>query len=100
MELLRRTKVEEELRKAKHECVLNIQPLAVRSSLHSSSYLECVERKAYNGKIEFVHMKIHDINIIATSIVEFLRRSKKCWCTREQIGLGATSIKLVFIEES
>jgi hypothetical protein len=48
--LLERTKVEEELRKAK-KGVLNIQPLAIRSSLHSSSSLECVGRKAYNETI-------------------------------------------------
>jgi hypothetical protein len=46
---LRRTQVEEELKRAK-KGVLNIQML-VRSPSHSSSFLECVEGKAYNVKI-------------------------------------------------
>jgi hypothetical protein len=41
----------EELKRAEHENVLNIQLLVVRSSPHSSSSSECVERKAYNEKI-------------------------------------------------
>ncbi len=48
---LRRTKVEEELKRVKREGMLNIQPLDVRSLLHSSSTLECAEGKAYNEKI-------------------------------------------------
>jgi hypothetical protein len=50
VELLTRTKVEEELIKVKRG-VLNIQLLAIRSPLHSSSSSECVERKAYNETI-------------------------------------------------
>jgi hypothetical protein len=42
VELLRKTKVEEELKRAERG-MLNIQSLAVRSSSHSSSSLECVE---------------------------------------------------------
>ncbi len=50
-ELLKRTKVEEELRRAKRKGVLNFQPLAIRSLSHSSSSSECVEGNAYNEKI-------------------------------------------------
>jgi hypothetical protein len=49
MELLRRTKVEEDLRIVEREGLLNIQPLAVRSLLYSSS--KCVKGKAYNKNI-------------------------------------------------
>jgi hypothetical protein len=42
VELLRIIEVEEELRRAKRG-VLNIQPLAIRLSPHSSSSLECVK---------------------------------------------------------
>jgi hypothetical protein len=47
---LKRTEVEEELRRIEREEVLNIQPLVVRSLPHSSS-LECAEGKVYNEKI-------------------------------------------------
>ncbi len=50
MELLIITKVEEELKKAKRR-VLNNQPLAIRLSLHSSSFSKCAKGKAYNEKI-------------------------------------------------
>jgi hypothetical protein len=53
VELLRRIKLEEELRRVEQEGMLNIQPLAVRSPLHSSSFLECAERKTYKEKIKF-----------------------------------------------
>jgi hypothetical protein len=75
--LLRRTEVEEELRKVEKEGVLNIQSLAIRLSSHSSSSSERVERKAYNEKIQFVHILIQDINTIGTSINHFLRRSRR-----------------------
>jgi hypothetical protein len=48
---LRRTKVEEELRRIEKGGVLNIQPLAVRLPPHSSSSSKRVEGKAYNEKI-------------------------------------------------
>jgi hypothetical protein len=51
VELLRRTKIEEELRRAKCEGKLNIQPLAIKLLLHSSSSLECAKIKAYNEKM-------------------------------------------------
>jgi hypothetical protein len=73
---LKRTKVEEELKRAKKEGVLNIQSLAVRSLLHSSSSSECAEGKAYNEKIQFAQIIIQDINTIGTSTIELLRRSK------------------------
>jgi hypothetical protein len=51
VELLRRIKIEEELKRVKREGVLNIELLAIRSPPHSSSSSKCVERKAYNEKI-------------------------------------------------
>jgi hypothetical protein len=48
---LRIIKTEKELRKAEREGVLNIQPLAIRSLLHSSSFSESAKGKAYNEKI-------------------------------------------------
>jgi hypothetical protein len=50
VKLLKRTKVKEELRRAKRG-VLNIQSLVARSPPHSSSSLECAKGKAYNEKI-------------------------------------------------
>jgi hypothetical protein len=49
---LKRKEVEEKLRRAKKEGVLNIHPLVVRLLLHTSS-LECAEEKVYNQKILF-----------------------------------------------
>jgi hypothetical protein len=65
--------------------MLNIQLLIVRSSLHSSTSLECVEVKAYKENIQFVYMIIQDINTTGTSLIEFLHRRKQHWCVREQI---------------
>jgi hypothetical protein len=56
--------------------VLNISLLVVRSLLHSSSSLKCVEGKVYNEKIQFAQMIIQDINTIEAFVVEFLCRSK------------------------
>jgi hypothetical protein len=53
VELLKKTQVEKELRIAHKKGVLNIQQLAIRSLLHSSSLSKCAERKAYNEKIQF-----------------------------------------------
>jgi hypothetical protein len=58
VELLREKKPKEELRRTKKTIMLNIQPLVVRSLLHSPSSLECEEGKAYNEKIQFAHMII------------------------------------------
>jgi hypothetical protein len=80
---LRRIKIEEGLQRAEREDVLNIQPLDVRLLLHSLSSLECVERKAYNEKIQFAHMINHDIDMTITFAVEFLRKNKKCWHAKE-----------------
>jgi len=74
--LLRKKEVEEELRRANSEGVLNIRALVVRSSSHSSSSLECVEGKTYNERIQFVHTIIHDINRTGTSAVKLLHRRK------------------------
>jgi hypothetical protein len=50
--LLKRTKAEEELKKTERERMLNIQLLDIRSSSHSSSFLECAKgrhiMKRYN----------------------------------------------------
>jgi hypothetical protein len=97
---LKRTKIKEELKKVKREGVLNIQPLTVRSLLHSSPSSKCVEGKAYNEKMQFAQIIIHDIYEIGTSTVEFLHKSKRSWCAREQTKLGVTIVDLVFIEES
>jgi hypothetical protein len=43
--LLRRIKINEELRRTEKEGMLNIQPLVVRSPPHSSSSSKCVEGK-------------------------------------------------------
>jgi hypothetical protein len=83
--LKRRTEVEEELRKVERKGVLNIQLLVIRSPPHSSSSWECVEGKVYNEKIKFVQMIIQDINIIGTFAIEFLCRSKRCWCVRDKL---------------
>jgi len=80
--------------------VLNIQPLVVRLSSHSSSSSECAEGKLYNVKILFVQTIIQNIDTIGTSAVEFLRRSRQHWHVREQTRLGVTSMSLVFIEDS
>ncbi len=45
-------------------------------------------------------MIIHDIDMTRRSIVEFLSISKRRWCVRKQIRLGATLVDLMFIEES
>ncbi len=52
--LLKITEVEEELKRAKREGMLFIQPSAIRSPSHSSSFSNCVKGKAYNEKIQFV----------------------------------------------
>ncbi len=54
MKLLRKKKAKKELKKVEGEGVLNIQPLVVRSLLHSSSSLKCAEKKAYNENVQFV----------------------------------------------
>jgi hypothetical protein len=53
VELLKRIELKEELRRVKHEGMLNIQLLTIRSLPHSSSSSECAERKVYNEKIQF-----------------------------------------------
>jgi hypothetical protein len=82
VELLKRKEVEDELR-ITQKGVLNIQPLTIRSSSHSSSSLKCVEGMAYNEKIQFVQTIIHNCDIIGTSVIEFLRKSRQYWHARE-----------------
>jgi len=74
--------------------------LVARSFPHSSSSLKCVEKKVYNVKIQFAQTIIQDIDTIGISIVEFLCRSRRRWHAKERIGLGATLVDLMFIEES
>jgi hypothetical protein len=45
-------------------------------------------------------MIIQNMDITGTFVVEFLRRSRQCWCARKQTRLGVTSIDPVYIEES
>jgi hypothetical protein len=90
---LRRIKVEEELKKTKRG-LLNIQPLAITSPSHSSSSLECAKGKAYNEKIQFALTIIQDIDTTKTSVIEFLRKSRRCWHARKQTK------HLMCIEES
>ncbi len=80
--------------------MLNIQSLAISLSFLSSSSLECVEGKVSNEKIQFAQTIIHNINMIESSIVEFMRKSKIRWCARGQTRPKATSIDPMFIEES
>jgi hypothetical protein len=49
--IIEKKKVEEKLRRAKRENVLNIQLLVVRLLPHSSSSSECVEGKGYTEKL-------------------------------------------------
>ncbi len=79
---------------------LNIQPLAMRLLLHSSSSSECAKKKAYNEKIQFVQIIIQEIDITGTFAVEFLCRSRRHWRAKEHTGPGITSIDPLFIEES
>ncbi len=58
--MLRIIEIEEELRRIERG-MLNIQLLAVKSLLHSSSSSECVKGKAYNMKIHFALTIIQDI---------------------------------------
>jgi hypothetical protein len=50
--------------------------------------------------MQFTQMIIHDIYRTTTSSIEFLRKSRKNWHVRKQIGLRATSVDSMFIEES
>jgi hypothetical protein len=52
-EIVEKKEVEKELKRVERERVLNIQPLAVRSMLHSSSSSKSVEGMTYNVKIQF-----------------------------------------------
>jgi hypothetical protein len=53
VELLGKIKVDEELRRVERKRVLNIQPLAISSPSHSSSFSERAKGKVYNEKIPF-----------------------------------------------
>jgi hypothetical protein len=79
--------------------MLNIQPLVIRSSPHSSSFLECAEGKAYNEKIQFAQTIIQNTNTIRIYAIEFLCRSRWCWCARKQTGQGVILVDLMCIEE-
>ncbi len=70
VKLLRRIEVEEELRRVEHEGVLNIQSLVARSLPHSSSSLQCAERKVYNEKIQFTQ------TVTKSLVVQALQRCR------------------------
>jgi hypothetical protein len=53
----------------------------------------------YNEKMQFVQTVIHNIYRTRTSTFEFLRKSKRSWCTREEIGPGVTLVDLMVVEE-
>jgi hypothetical protein len=57
--------------------MLNIQPLVIKLSLHSSSSSECVEGKAYNENIQFVQTIIHGINRTKTYVIKILNRRRR-----------------------
>jgi hypothetical protein len=44
-------------------------------------------------------MIIQDVYTTGTFAIEFLCKSKRCWCAKKQTRLGATSIDLVCIEK-
>jgi len=44
-------------------------------------------------------MIIQNIDTIGTFVVEFLRKSKRCWRVRKQTKLSVTSVDSMFIEE-
>ncbi len=67
----------EELKRTKSARMLNIQLLAMRSLLHSSSSSECEEGKQYHEKIQFAHSIIQDIYRLGTFAVEFLEDPKE-----------------------
>jgi hypothetical protein len=99
-EIVEKKEVKEELRRVERERVLNIQPLAVRSMLHSSSSSESAEGMTYKVKIQITQMIIQDIDTTKTFIVEFLYKSRQHWCARGETWPKATLINLVCIEES
>jgi hypothetical protein len=88
------------LKRVERVGVLNIQPLAVSSSLHLPSSSQCEEGKANNEKMQFADTIIQDIYKIETSIIEFLCRHRRGWSSSEQAGPRATLADLVHIEES
>jgi hypothetical protein len=83
VKLLRKKEAEEELKRLECAGMLNIQPLEVRSPLHSPSFLECEEGKTYNEKMQFAHTIIQDIYRFGTFAVEFLHICKKGWNSNE-----------------
>jgi hypothetical protein len=50
--------------------------------------------------MQFAQTIIHDIYKTRGSSIEFLCRSRRNWCAREQTGLRATFVDSMFIEES
>lgn len=83
------------LRRGESARVLNIQLLAVRSSSHSLSSSKCEERKQYHEKMQCVHSIISEIYRSGSYAVEFLKRQRRGWSSREQGGLRATPVDLV-----
>jgi len=72
--------------------------LVVKLLLLFSSFLKCAKGKMYNEKMQFAQTIIHDIHRIRTYAIDFLHKSRRSWCVKDQIRLGATLVDLV-IEE-
>jgi hypothetical protein len=80
--------------------MLNIQPLAMRSLLHSPSFSKCEEVKTYSEKMQFLHTIIQDIYKFETYVVEFLCICRRgCWNSSEQARPKATLMDVVNIEK-
>lgn len=62
----------------------------MKLSLHSPSSLECEEGKQYHEKMQFTHSIIQDIYRSRSYVVEFWKRRRRSWSSRDQRGLGAT----------
>jgi hypothetical protein len=71
----------------------------MRSSPHSLSSSKCEERKQYHEKMQFVHSINLDIYRLGSYAVEFLKRRRRGWSSREQGGLRATPMDPVQIQE-
>ncbi len=70
-----RKKEEKVLRVRESVRVLIIQPMAMRSSLHSLPSLKCEEGKQYHENMQFYHSIIQDM--YRSFVIEFLRRQRR-----------------------
>jgi hypothetical protein len=86
------------LKRVERKGVLNMQMLVVRLLSLSSSSLKCAKGKVYNEKMQFAQTIIHDIHRIGTYAIDFLHKSRRSWCVKDQIRLGATLVDPVIKE--